>query len=115
MLMRHPAQGPERVLQVLSQSREALTAEHDSGMFPAAVGQHKVIEAVWQGHSGDGDPKRACIGEVGQRHTPGLLRLAEDHVTLGTMQGAPVAHAPFQCPPDAVIGKAVWVSHLQMP
>jgi hypothetical protein len=31
------------------------------------------------------------------------------------VQGAPVAHAPFQCPSDAIIGKAIWVSHLQMP
>ena len=55
MLARDAAEGPERVLEVLRQRGEALAAEDDGGMLPAAVGQDEVEEAVREGYAGDGD------------------------------------------------------------
>ena len=37
MLARHAAEGPEGILEVLGQRREALAAKHDGGVLPAAV------------------------------------------------------------------------------
>jgi len=36
---------PQRILQPLGQSHEALTTEHDMGVLPAREGQAEVIEA----------------------------------------------------------------------
>ena len=48
MLTRCPAERPERLLQVLGQSREALPAQDHTDMFPAAVDHDEVVK---QGHS----------------------------------------------------------------
>ena len=55
MLARDAAEGPERVLEVLGQRGEALAAEHDGGVLPAAVGQDEVVEPVRERRAGDGD------------------------------------------------------------
>jgi hypothetical protein len=114
MLERDAAQGPEGVLQVLGQGGEALAAEHDSGVLPAAIGQDEMVEPVREGLAGDGDAEVRGIGEVGQRHPAGRWHLAEDDVPLLAVQGAPVAHPPLQGPSDAIIGEGVRVGHLQM-
>lgn len=49
MFAGHTTEGPERVLEILGQRREALAAQHHGGMLPAAVGQDEVEEAVLQG------------------------------------------------------------------
>lgn len=64
--------------------------------------------------AGDGDAEFGRVGEVGQRHPPGLGRLAEDHVAGGAVQRPPVAHPPLQRPADAIIGESVRVDHLQV-
>ena len=82
MLERGAAQGPEGVLEVLGEGGEALAAEDDADMLPAAVGEDEVVESMGKGLAGDGDGEFRGIGEVGQRHPAGHRRLAEDDVAL---------------------------------
>src|SRR5437764_736977 len=46
VLLRHPAQRPQRVLQAFRQRHEALAAEHDMGMLEARERQPEVIEPM---------------------------------------------------------------------
>ena len=106
MLVRHAAQGPQRVLEVLGQRRETLATQHDGRMLPAAVGQNEVKEAVRQRLTGDRHAECAGVGEVRQGHAAGLWCLPEDHVLLRSVQGAPVAHAALGRPAHPIIGEA---------
>ena len=99
---RRPAERPQGVLQSFRQSDEAFAAEHDMGVFEAGIDEAEVIEPVIEGHAADGDGEVAHVGKVGQAHAPGLMRLAENHLAFGAMQGAPGANAPLQRPADAM-------------
>ena len=83
--------------------REALAAEHHPGMGEARPGQAEVVEHVIERPSGDGHAKRAHMGEVGQAALAGLVLLAEDHLPIGAVGGAPGADPPLQRAPDAGI------------
>ena len=56
----------------------------------------------------------AGVGEIRQPHAPRLRGLAENDIAFGAMQGSPVPNPPLQRPAHPVIGKAVWVQHLQV-
>ena len=114
MLARDAAQGPQGVLEALGQRGEALATEDDGGVLPAAVGEREVVEPVREGRTRDRHAEGARVGEVRQRHAAGLRGLPEDPVTRGAVQRAPVAHPPFQRPPDPVVGERLGVRHLQM-
>ena len=55
MLAWDAAEGPEGILEVLGQRREALAAKHDGGVLPAAVGHDEVEEPVRERRASDGD------------------------------------------------------------
>ena len=114
MLARHAAKGPERVLEVLGQRREALAAEDDGGVLPTAVGHDEVEEPVRERRAGDGDAELSGVGEVRQRHAARLGRLAEDHVSGCAVERSPISHATLQRAPDAVVGEGIRIGHLQM-
>ena len=101
MLAGHTAEMPQRVLQALRQCREALAAEHHPGMGEARPGEAEVIEHVIQRLTGDGHAKRPHVGEVGQALPTRLVLLAEDHVLLWAVLGAPEADPPLQRAPHA--------------
>ena len=44
----------------------------------------------------DGNAERACVGEVGQTQTAGLVLLAEDHVLFRAVERPPGIDAPLQ-------------------
>src|SRR5947207_647891 len=61
VLLRHPAQRPQRVLQAFRQRHEALAAEHDMGMLEARERQPEVIEPMTEPLTRDRDAKRAHV------------------------------------------------------
>lgn len=64
--------------------------------YEAGIDEAEVIEPMIEGHAADGDGEVRHVGEVGQAHAAGFMRLAEDHLAFGAMQGAPTANAPLQ-------------------
>ena len=102
MLAGHATEAPEGILQPFRQGREALAAQHDLGMLPAAARQAKMVEPVQERLAGDGDAELAGIGEVGQAHTARRMILREEHLLIWPVTGPPGAHTPFQGPPDAI-------------
>ena len=110
MLAGRAAEMPQRVLQTLRERREALAAEHHPGMGEARPGEAEVIEHVIERLTGDGHAERSHTGEVGQALPARLVLLAEDHLLLGAVLGAPHADPPFQGSPHprAQLGMADW-------
>lgn len=66
------------------------------GMPEAGERQPEVIEQVIERLTRDGNAERACVGEVGQTQTTGLVLLAEDHVLFGAVKRSPGIDAPLQ-------------------
>ena len=106
------AEMPQRVLQPLGQRREALAAEHHPGMGEARPGEAEVIEHVVQRLPGHGHAERAHAGEVGQAPPTRLMLLAEDHVLLRAVLGAPQADPPLQRAPHPRI--QLWMAAHQL-
>ena len=65
-----------------------------------------------QERAGDGDAEVSGGGEVGQAETTGWMRLGEDHLLFGAMQGAPVAHAAIEGAAHA--GRELWMAAAQL-
>ena len=101
MLGRSAAKRPQRVLQALRQSHEALAAEDHMGVLEAGIGQPKVIETVVERRSGHHDGEIAHVGEIGEPEPARRQGLTEDHLLLGTMLRPPGPDAPLQRPPHA--------------
>src|SRR5258705_12501681 len=93
VLVRYPAECPQRILQTLRQRHKALAAEHHVGMLEAREGEPEVVEPMLQHDTRDCHAERAGVGEVRQAETAGLVLLAEDHIPLGSRQRSPSAHA----------------------
>ena len=108
------AQPPQGVLQPFGQGREALAAEDDLGVFPAAAGEAEVIEAMVERHAGESDTELAGVGEVRQPHPPRRMLLREEHLLVGAMSGAPAAHTPLQCPTHGVRDPLATAAVLQL-
>jgi hypothetical protein len=102
MVGRGAAERPQRVLQAAGEGGEALAAEHDLGVLPAAAGQDEVVEPMRQGLAGDGHAEAGGVGEVGQALPAGRMLLAEDHLPGRAVQGAPGAHPALQGAPQSV-------------
>jgi hypothetical protein len=64
VLLGHPAQRPQRVLQALGQRHEALPTEHHVRVLEAREGQAEVVEPVIERLAGNADVKLAHVGEV---------------------------------------------------
>ena len=94
---------PQRFLQTLGKGAEALAAEDYADMFPAAISQAEMVEAVGKGLAVEGDAQLVGHGEVGQALEPWLVALGEEHLlVVGTMQRPPVADPPLQRAPDTI-------------
>ena len=101
VLLRHPAQRPQRVLQAFGERHEALAAEHYMGICKAREGEPEVIEPVQQRRARNRDAKRAHVGEVRQAHPPRRVFLAEHHIPAGAVERPPSRDAALQSPPHA--------------
>ena len=115
MFAGHPTEGPERVLEVLRQRREALPAEDHGGVLPTAVGQNEVIKAMLERLSRDRHAQLIGIGEVRQGHAARLGYLPEDHIAFRPVHGPPITDAPLQRAAHAVIRKGLRIAHLKVP
>ena len=102
MLERYAAKRPQRVLQPLGQGDEALAADHDLGMAPAAECQAEVVEPMRKGLAGDGDAEFGGVGEVRQSLLTRRMLLAEDDLLLRPVQRLPVADTALEGAADAV-------------
>ena len=71
-------------------------------MGEARPGEAEVIQHAIQLLPGDGHAERPHVGEVGQTLPGGLVLLAEDHILLGAVLGAPDADPPLQGSPHAL-------------
>ena len=96
MLLGHPSECPQRVLQALCQRHEALAAKDHVGVLEAGERQAKVVEPMAEWLPSDGDAKLAHVGEVGKAEPARWMLLSEDDILLGTMYGAPSSNAPLQ-------------------
>ena len=86
-------------LQAFGKRDVTLAAEHDMGVLPAGEGETEVIEAVIEAHAGDAHPGLAHVGEVGQAEPARHMKLAEDDVLVGAVDGAPGADAALERAP----------------
>src|SRR5271166_4606229 len=96
VLVRRTAERPQGILQSLGQGDEALAAEHHLGMLPAGERQPEVIQPMRQQHARDRYAKRIAIGEVRQALLSRWMFLAENQVTLGSVQRLPDPHPALQ-------------------
>jgi hypothetical protein len=96
VLVRHAAQCPQRVLQAFGQRHKTLAAEHDMGMLEARECQPEVVEPVVERFTRDRDAEFAHGGEVGQTHPARRVLLAEDHISVGTVESPPSSDAALQ-------------------
>jgi hypothetical protein len=99
---RDAAERPQRILQTAGQGSETLAAQHRLGMLPGGICQDKVIEAVCERLTGDADPEIHHVGEVRQALLARWMVLAEDHLTLRPVLGAPGADPALQGPAQAI-------------
>ncbi|MGY3333545.1 hypothetical protein ACVILI_006622 [Mesorhizobium sp. USDA 4775] len=58
------SQLPQRILQMLGQSGEALSTQYDRRILPAAAGEAKMKEAMVEALAGDGDTQIVSDGEI---------------------------------------------------
>jgi len=102
MLQRRAAEAPKRVLQALRQGDEALAAQHDLGMAPAAERQAEVVQQVRERLAGDRDAEFGAVGEVRQPLLTRRMLLPEDHLLLRPVQRLPMADPAFEGAADAI-------------
>lgn len=85
--LRHPAQLPQRVLEPLAQTGEALRVANRRRL-PVRVRQHKVIHQVLEQFPADQNAQARHVREVRSRQPPRLVPLPEVHL-LGRPNGRP--------------------------
>src|SRR6185436_12277309 len=98
MLLGHPSQCPQRVLQALRERNEALAAEDHVSVLEAAECQAEMVKPMVERLPCDGDAKLAHVGEVGKAEPAWWMLLTEDDILLGTVHGPPRSDAPLQRP-----------------
>lgn len=79
-----PPSCPRASCQTFSQSREALTSQHNSHSAPVAPFQTEVIQHMHQQLTGDSDHHTFQFGKVQQASQTGLMPLAEHDLLLCT-------------------------------
>src|SRR5688572_19195532 len=96
MLLGHPSECPQRVLQALCQRHEALAAKDNVCVLEAGERQPEVVEPMVERLPSNGDAELAHVGEVGKAEPAWWMLLPEDDILLGTIYGAPGSNAPLQ-------------------
>jgi hypothetical protein len=99
--LRHPAQGPQRVLQPRAQAGEALRKTHRH-VLPVRVGQHEMIDQVREGLAGDRHAQSRHVREIRSAQPAWLMHLGKvDLLGLAVLR-LPAPHPPLQRPPRLV-------------
>ena len=98
---RHPAQGPEGVLQPRAQAGEALR-EADGHVLPVRVSQHEVVDQVRERLPGDGHAHVAHVGEVRGAQPARLMDLGEVDLLVRAVLRLPGPYPSLQRPPHPV-------------
>jgi hypothetical protein len=112
MPQRHAAQLPQRVLQPVAETLEAL-GKADGRRLPVRVGQHKVVDQVRERLPLDRHAQRAHVREIRGPQPAGFVDLAEEHFLGWSGQGPPASHLPLQGA-QLAIGEATGVAALQL-
>src|ERR1700704_3635367 len=100
MLVRRPAQGPQRILQPFCERHITFAAENDVGMRETRVGETEVVEPMVEPNACYCHAQFGHVGEIRQSHPAGFMDLAEDHLLVRTMQGTPRTYPAFpRAPP----------------
>ena len=93
----HATQLPQRVLQPLAQTLEALR-EADRPRLPVRVGQHEVVDHVVERLPRDRHSQAAHPREVRRRQPARLMHLGEEHLLRRPVLRPPTPHLPLQRP-----------------
>jgi hypothetical protein len=96
VLAGHAAELPERLLQALGESREALAATNRLDEAPARVGQPEVINEMREGLTGERDAELGSVGEVREGLTSGRVLLTKDQLAFRSLRRPPMGDAPLQ-------------------
>jgi hypothetical protein len=92
------AQFPQGILRPFAEAGETLR-ETDRHVFPVRVGQHEVIQQVWERLPLDSHTQTLHVREIGCSQAARLVDLAEEHFFGRPVLGFPTSHPPFQRPP----------------
>ncbi len=112
MLLGHPTECPERVLQALRERHEALAAKDDVRVLEAGKRQTEVVEPMIECLPSDRDAKLAHVGEVGKANPARWMLLSEDDIPLGTLDRPPGSDAPLQRSTHALADLRMATTHL---
>jgi hypothetical protein len=111
MNQRHTAQLPQGVLQALAEALEAL-AKADRRRLPIGVGEHKVVDQVREGMTGERDAQVVAVGEVGGGQPPGMMNLGEEDLLGRSLLRPPSLDATLERP-HLAIGESARILPLQ--
>jgi hypothetical protein len=95
VLVGHPAEFPQGVLQPVGEGLERLGRAHRHGL-PVRVREDEVVHQVVERPPGDGDAEAIHAGEVGRGQIAGRVHLAEDGQLGRSDGGPPLPHAPLE-------------------
>jgi hypothetical protein len=95
VLSRHPAQGPDRVLETGTETLEALR-EAKCDVLPVRVRQHKVVHQVRERLALDRHAQFSHVREVGSAESARQMVLVEEHFPVGPMRRPPLLDATLQ-------------------
>jgi hypothetical protein len=109
--LRYAAQGPQSVLQALTQAGEALS-EADGDVLPVRMGEHEVVDEVIEGLAGDGYAKAAHVGKVRSAQAAWFMDLGEVNLLGRSMRCLPGTDAAFKGPTNRV-GKRARIGSLE--
>ena len=97
MVLRHPTQLPQGILQTQTQALIALREAHRPRL-PVRPAQHKMIQHVCKGNPADRDAQTLHMREVRFTPFPRLIDLGEEDFLARTLQGPPPPHPPLERP-----------------
>src|SRR5262245_23375364 len=112
VLLGHPSECPQRILQTLRQRHEALAAKDDMGVLEAGECKAEVVKPMVEWLPSDGDAKLAHVGKVGKAKPAWWMLLSEDDVLFGAVHGPPGSNTPFQRPTHAWTYLGMATAHL---
>jgi hypothetical protein len=107
---RHPAQGPDRVLETSAKALETLR-EAERDVLPVRVGQHEVVDQVRERLPLDGHAQVSHVREVGRPEPARRMVLGKEHLLVRPLGRPPVLDPPLQGP-QLPVGEAARVPAL---
>src|SRR5258708_4783724 len=94
---------PERFFNAFSQCLKRF-AETDAGGLGVGVGQHKMIQHMWERLTGYRDPQIFHVRKIGLGALSRGMALFKDHFLIWSIQGSPPGDMASQC---AILGRTI--------